>query len=177
MFKSKKGIQLGEAFTAVMMIVIVALLVIVSLVIFTSMNTATLATGTSATVVNESIGYATTAGVTLTTGNSQVDGVCGTITSISNKTNGVGIGLGNISQTGCIVKNTTNEYLIYSGTWLYSYPYTFSNATSASTAATTMQTNFSGYPALIGLVGTIIFLALVVGVLIASFAFGSKKGA
>jgi hypothetical protein len=37
-----------------------------------------------------------------------------------------------------------------------------------------MVTQFGAYPALVGLVGTIIFLGIVIGVLVASFAFSSK---
>ena len=49
-------------------------------------------------------------------------------------------------------------------------------ATNASVATGTMITQFGSYPALVGLVVTIIFLALVIGVLVASFAFGGKRG-
>ena len=52
----------------------------------------------------------------------------------------------------------------------------FTAGSSAANATTTMVTQFATYPALVGLVGTIIFLALVIGVLVASFAFGGKKG-
>ncbi len=46
---------------------------------------------------------------------------------------------------------------------------------SASANATNeMITQFANYPALIGLVGTIVFLGLVIGVLVASFVFGGK---
>jgi len=48
--------------------------------------------------------------------------------------------------------------------------------TAASNATGVMITQFSTYPTLVGLVGTIIFLALVIGVLVASFAFGGKRG-
>jgi len=38
-----------------------------------------------------------------------------------------------------------------------------------------MTDEFGNYTSLIGLVGTIIFLGLVIGVLVASFAFGGRK--
>jgi hypothetical protein len=50
-------------------------------------------------------------------------------------------------------------------------------STAANTAITTMITQFGTFPALIGLVGTIIFLALVIGVLVTSFMFRGKRGA
>jgi len=39
-----------------------------------------------------------------------------------------------------------------------------------------MVDQFATYPVLIGLVGTIVFLGLVIGVLVASFVFGGKGG-
>lgn len=48
-------------------------------------------------------------------------------------------------------------------------------ANSASANATSvMITQFGTYPALVGLVGTIIFLGIVIGVLVASFSFGGR---
>ena len=52
----------------------------------------------------------------------------------------------------------------------------FTAGSAATNATNTMITQFTAYPALVGLVGTIIFLALVIGVLVASFAFGDKRG-
>jgi len=51
---------------------------------------------------------------------------------------------------------------------------TFTPGTSESNATNTMITQFGTYPVLVGLVGTIIFLGLVIGVLVASFVFGGK---
>jgi hypothetical protein len=53
----------------------------------------------------------------------------------------------------------------------------FTANSAASNATNTMITQFGAYPALVGLVGTIIFLGIVIGVLVASFVFGGKKGA
>ena len=53
----------------------------------------------------------------------------------------------------------------------------FTVNSSAYNATNTMITQFSAYPALVGLVGTIIFLGIVIGVLVASFAFGGRKEA
>jgi len=52
----------------------------------------------------------------------------------------------------------------------------FTANSAAANATTVMTTQFGTFPALVGLVGTIIFLALVIGVLVASFAFGRKGG-
>lgn len=53
---------------------------------------------------------------------------------------------------------------------------TFTAASAADNATDTMITQFGNYPALVGLVGTIIFLGIVIGVLVASFAFGGNRG-
>lgn len=52
----------------------------------------------------------------------------------------------------------------------------FTTASAAANATSTMITQFGNFPALIGLVGTIVFLGLVIGVLITSFVFGGRKG-
>jgi hypothetical protein len=178
MIKNKKGIQLNEAFGAILTIILVALLVIVSIVIFTSMNSATIALSTAGSSANESLLIPTTSGITLAVGAGQRAGSCGAVTQILNGTTGnVNLGLGNITQVGCVIKNATDWTLYTDETNArFSYPYTYSAETSASNASNSMTSNFSQYPALVGLVGTIIFLALVIGVLVASFAFGRKPG-
>jgi len=50
----------------------------------------------------------------------------------------------------------------------------FTASSAAANATAVMVTQFGAYPALVGLVGTIIFLGIVIGVLVASFAFSSK---
>ena len=52
----------------------------------------------------------------------------------------------------------------------------FTVNTSASNATNDMIDQFGTYPALVGLVGTIVFLGLVIGVLVASFVFGGRGG-
>ena len=54
---------------------------------------------------------------------------------------------------------------------------TFTANSAAANATNTMITQFGTYPTLVGLVGTIIFLGIVIGVLVASFVFGGKRGA
>ncbi len=53
---------------------------------------------------------------------------------------------------------------------------TFTAGSAESNATNTMITQFGTYPVLVGLVGTIIFLGLVIGVLVASFVFNGKTG-
>lgn len=52
----------------------------------------------------------------------------------------------------------------------------FTALSGAANATDDMITQFGTYPALVGLVGTIIFLGLVIGVLVASFIFGGRGG-
>lgn len=53
----------------------------------------------------------------------------------------------------------------------------FPTASAQTNATDTMITQFGTYPALVGLVGTIIFLGIVIGVLVSSFVFRTKRGA
>ena len=53
---------------------------------------------------------------------------------------------------------------------------TFTALSAEANATNVMITQFGNYPVLVGLVGTIIFLGLVIGVLVASFAFGGRRG-
>ena len=52
---------------------------------------------------------------------------------------------------------------------------TFDTDSAAANATDDMVTQFASYPVLIGLVGTIIFLGLVIGVLVASFVFSGRR--
>ena len=51
----------------------------------------------------------------------------------------------------------------------------FDADSAEANASDDMVDEFGNYTSLIGLVGTIIFLGLVIGVLVASFAFGGKR--
>ncbi len=53
---------------------------------------------------------------------------------------------------------------------------TFDAGSAELNATNEMITQFGTYPVLVGLVGTIIFLGLVIGVLVASFVFGGRAG-
>ena len=50
----------------------------------------------------------------------------------------------------------------------------FDAGSAERNASDEMVDEFGNYPTLIGLVGTIIFLGLVIGVLVASFVFGGR---
>lgn len=170
--KNKKGIQLNQALGAVLALVLIAVLVIVSVVAFEQLDTTFDSDSTAGTAVNESV-TPTTAGVNLAAASLR-NGACGTITSVLNASNSV-IASGNYTQTGCLLRNNTALTGSTAAPWKVSYPYTYSASTAASNASGTMIVQFATYPALIGLVGTIIFLGIVIGVLVASFMFGGKN--
>lgn len=67
--------------------------------------------------------------------------------------------------------NLTSEF---TNNWKVTSTSNWGGASCDATQAMIVQ--FATYPALIGLVGTIIFLGIVIGVLVASFVFGGKDG-
>ena len=162
--ENKKGIALSQAFGAVLIVILVAVLVIIALVIFGSIGNSFTAT---ATATNETGGFINNTGYTLTDAS-----VCNfanpSITSALNSTSGGTILAGNYSVTGAGV--VTNATLTTWNNVTFTYTYTW--GTEACTASDDMITQFATYPVLVGLVGTIIFLGLIIGVLIASFVFG-----
>jgi hypothetical protein len=173
--KNKKGIQLNESFGAILTLVLIAVLIIIAIYMFSSLGTATMIPNTSGNAINESVANPSGASSHLSAVN-LVSGSCGTITQIYNGTGGISINLGNYTQTGCVITNTTSQ-ATYSSTLLISYPYTYTANSAATNATNDTITQFVAYPALVGLVGTIIFLGIVIGVLVASFVFGGRRGA
>ena len=167
---NKKGIQLSEAFGAVLTLVLVALLIVIAIFLFVSIQTSVQKT-TAVTVTNETSGYLNQTGYALKNST-----LCGfntpSIVIVYNTSDGALITSGNYTVTSAgLLKNATTT------TWsdiLVSYSYYWGD--SSCTATASMITGFSTYPSLVILVGTIIFLALVIGVLVSSFYFG-KKGA
>ena len=176
MLKEKKGIQLGEAAMAVMALIMIATLVIVSIVLFASLDNSMVTPNTASTVANESQASMTEVPRNL---NKAVlrDVTC----TVSEVKNGTGtskqlIPTNNYTTSGCIIYHSGGPGAYWNNTdWNVSYSYSYSASTHASNASTSMIRNFSGYPALVGLVGTVIFLGIVIGVLVASFAFGKQK--
>lgn len=169
---NKKGIMLGEGVPAVTALVLIAIIVIVAIFIFATLTT-NLPTTTVRTI-NET-GWMNQSGYLLKNATS-CNAKSPTIIYVINASN------------DAAVPSTNYTTVVESGVW------TFRNATGAELAggvkitydwlsggeackaSTTMGIQFGTYPVLIGLVGTIIFLALIIGVLIGTFA-GSPKGA
>ena len=172
--KQKKGIELNQAFGAVLTLVLVAVLVIIAIVIFVSL--ATTFTGTSsASITNETITQAalTAGGDSVTLGGVSNCSSSGfSISNVFNDTTAYVIDSGNYTLTSAgVLTNTTNTFSLED--WLVSYSYTWGS--EACTASENITDEFSNYTSLIGLVGTIIFLGLVIGILVAAFAFGGGR--
>ncbi len=169
--ESKKSIQLSQAFGAVLTLVLVAVLIIVAIVIFVNLSTSFEGTITT-TVTNESMA---------------MDVITGTTT--------IAFGAGTCGFTtwtpGAVFNDSGEELTITTHYTVDSTAGTITNVTEldsplgvsydydwgsdACNASDDMTTEFGNYTSLIGLVGTIIFLGLVIGVLVASFAFGGRK--
>ena len=174
--KNKKGIQLGNAAGAVLALILVALLVIVAIFIFSNFSTITLSPGASLTKVNDSsTANVNELGSSFTFANTLISPTCA-FTQCVNASDGKVIPASNWTATNCNVAYVGVNPDPYNNTlWKCSYSASYTARTGASNASDSLITNFSGYPALVGLVGTVIFLGLVIGVLILSFAFGRRK--
>jgi len=121
--------------------------------------------------VNESVLKPTDAGVNLAA-NSLEDGACGTITAVYNGTGGVPIIVGNYTQTGCSVVNSTPVDDTATN-WLFSYPYTYSKPTVSSNVTDDLNTEISNNTSIAGIVLTISLIGIVLTILIGVF-FGLK---
>ena len=172
MYKNKKGIALNQAFGAILALILVAVLVIVGIVLFVSLISGPFTGIVTATTIEESL---TPSGDGVSVGNSTLCGF--TSFSIVTATNSSGslMDAANYTTTSAgVVTNTTILATNTAAPWLLNTSFLWGS--QACTASQDFITQFGTYPTLIGLVGTIIFLGLVIGVLVASFVFG-RKGA
>ena len=173
--QTKKGIALNQAFGAVLTLVLIGILVIVAIFLFVNLGTTFDAT------------------VTDTTANESITAFSGT----QNKTllGAAACGFGTVNVASVVVYNTTNDYLISAGNYTvftdgiivndsnsdnlseyaWQVSYTHTDGGEACVATNTMVVQFGTFPALVGLIGTIIFLGIVIGVLVSSFVFGGRR--
>jgi len=173
--KNKKAQSLGGLYSGILVIASIGIMLALVLYILSSMGTSFLAANTPGTVVNESGAKATNAGITLAIASAGLTDVsCGAITAIYNVTgSAVLVPLGNITQVGCLVKNkTTTE--IFSATWLYNYPYTYSANTNSSIATQTVTAQFVAFLPWMGIILLVLAAGVVLFFVIRSFAGGSK---
>ncbi len=168
MITKKKGIELNQAFSAVLVVVLVAVLVIIGIFLFDILGDTFV--NTAVTVTNESGAYINATGYTLDNA-----AVCNfntpVITTIYNASDGVVITSGNytVSSVGVLSNITATNWADVNASYIYNW------GGEACEASDNMITQFANYPALIGLVGTIVFLGLVIGILVASFVFGGRE--
>jgi len=167
--KQKKGLGLNELMSALLIVVAVGALVIISLVIFSAMNFP----GTERMVIaNESMGtvtsieYVNAAQTNCSFGNFVLTNLINTTSGgVVPATNYTSASTGLITMTGAPYNNTA-----------LSSSYTYTWGSEACDASSNLVTQFAAYPALVGLVGTIVFLAAVIGILVFSFIMrGGRK--
>lgn len=177
MLERKKGIALNQAFGAVLTLVLVAVLVIIAIVLFVNLgatftNLDTYAadneTLTAVTEVAQFVAQSPTENTTLCNYADfsvvATNATGGEIILVANYT--ASASAGSILSAADGNYNNTDWNLTYSGNW----------GGQSCVATDNMIVQFATYPILIGLVGTIIFLGLVIGVLVASFVFGRRSG-
>ncbi len=167
--KKKKGIALNQAFGAVLTVVLIGVLVIIAIFLFVNLgpslnNQATSGSNQTVTNVNE-------IGQSINSSDCGLNSVSGLIAT--NESSGDLIPATNFTITSAgVLTGTSGEF--NDTNWNVSY--TGLQGGDACRANNTMIDQFATYPVLVGLVGTIIFLGLVIGVLVASFVFSGKRG-
>ncbi len=183
LIENKKGIALNQGFGAVLVLVLIGVLVIVGILVFVNLES-TFVDLDTVNVVEETITDFNTTAVFVAqspTSNSDLCNYRSFELSAKNATVSVyPIDPANytVTQTGSIVVSfDVDENLnASSGIDGWNVSYNASTGGASCTASNDMIEQFATYPILIGLIGTIIFLGLVIGVLVASFVFGRKEG-
>ena len=167
--------QLNEGLYAVLTIVLIALLVIVAIYLFAAISTTNV--NTTGTVKGETITAVTEEGKAVT--NSSTCGFSSfAVDAIQNGSTGLIIAPGNYSvdSTRGVISYKGDDLGYNNTNWYVNY--TFKSGGDVCTSSLVLVTQFGSYPALIGLVGTIVFLALIVGTLIIGFAlYQGRTGA
>ena len=178
--QAKKGIALNQAFGAVLTLVLIGVLVIIAIFLFVTLGDSF--DDIEESVINETGAYLNISGYTLVNSTDcnfntpSLNAIWGNTPSQALGYN-LSIPLANatLDTTTAIVTNATIVFnaSIYDNV---SLSYSYKQGGAACTATNTMVVQFGNYPALVGLIGTIIFLGIVIGVLVASFVFGRRQG-
>lgn len=167
--ENKKSIQLSQAFGAVLTLVLVSVLIIVAIVIFVQLSDGFEGVQTTS-VINE------TETIVISTATSANADACGfqswAPTVVMNGT-GFEILEEGVDYTVDSTSGTLDNTTVTESTLLVTYTYAWGSG--ACEASESMTTEFGNYTSLIGLVGTIIFLGLVIGILVTAFAFGGRR--
>ena len=171
---NKKG-QLSGLSATVTALILLGMLIGVGLLILVAFQDGNY-TSTAVSVVNESLAKASTAGVSLATGAAANQGVCGAVTSITNSTAAAGavaIGIGNITQSGCVVYNAT-DWSGFTANVRYSYPYTYGASNSVTTGIGYANTSISTLAQTwLPIIVIVLCAAIILGII--GGAFGGKK--
>ncbi len=173
--EQKKSIQLNQAFGAILTLVLVAVLIIVAIFIFAQLATSFAGQQTSS-ITNESV-LTEDDSVTLVF----AAGTCGFTTwtpgLVLNRTDNIGIDNATLVEgVDYSIQSAAGTITNLTATWNDSFiTYTYDWGSTACNASEDMTVEFSNYTSLVGLVGTIIFLGLVIGVLVTAFAFGGRR--
>ena len=125
----------------IVMLFIIGLIVMIFSLMGSSLRDATYDTGTSVSVVNETISVPSTAGVTLAGGSAR-DGSCGTVV-LTNGTAGTVIASANYTQTDCVLVNATGEFSAYT-TPFATYSYTWEADNTATDVMNETASGISG---------------------------------
>ena len=171
---NKKG-QLSGLSATVTALILLGMLIGVGLLILVAFQDGNY-TSTAVAVANETLAKPTTAGITLATGAAANQGVCGAVTVILNSTAAAGqipIALGNITQSGCVIKNAT-DWTDYTATVRYSYPYTYGASNSVTTGIGYANTSISTLAQTwLPIIVIVLCAAIILGII--GGAFGGKK--
>lgn len=171
--EQKKGIALNQAFGAVLSVVLIGVLVIIAIFIFVNLGASF--NTVSTTVTGETLpNNVTEIGQRVT--NQTACGFQGISNVVAVNATGTLIEAGNYTVNSAIGEiNATATAGDFNNT-VWTLNYTSISGGEACVANQTMITQFGTFPVLVGLVGTIVFLGLVIGVLVASFVFGGRRG-
>lgn len=160
--KNKKGLDLSDAFPAVLTVSVIAILIVALIYVFTAFQS--IPADISYATINESF-TVSTEGTAMA--NATKCGFSGfTVTAVHNSS-GYVLNTGNYTANavGTIANKTSAA--IYGTGWMASYLYTDKGSTC--TAASTFTTQFANSIPIIGLVLTIVLIAIIIGVLVSSF--------
>jgi len=169
----KKGqLSLGDAPTVVLLVGLVFLVMATIAFIGEKYGDALDVDDTAGTVTNESATATIASGISATlAADGFRNGACGTVTEIYNGT-GTGvylIGSNLYTQVGCLITNTTTWANVTAGNVQVTYPYTYSETTTASNATDDLNTEIGNNTSIAGIVLTISLVGIVLTILIGVF--------
>ena len=178
LIQTKKGIALNQAFGAVLTLVLIGVLVIIAIFLFVTLGDSF--DDIEESVINETGAYLNISGYTLvnaTDCNFNTPSINAIWGNTPNQSLGYNFTIP-VANATIISGLVTNSTIVFNATIFdnVTLSYTYQQGGAACTATNTMVVQFGNYPALVGLIGTIIFLGIVIGVLVASFVFGRRQG-